>query len=898
MIDVEEIKKAQNLIQITVNGVTVKAEEGTTIYNASKACGIEIPTICYLEDLPAHGSCRICVVEVEGQDKLLRSCATPIAEGMVIHTHSEKTKASRKASLERTIDKHEIECFNCKKIGNCKLQEYSDENGVVYTPQEKEKIYHEIDTKNKFFDFDRNKCILCMKCINTCGKLQINNAISLVGKGKDAHIEIDPDKCVSCGNCVSNCPVGALIPKKAVSAIGVKKTLTTCPYCGVGCQMNIVSKNGSIVDVDPARGEANEGLLCVKGKFGYKYVSHPDRLTTPLIKKDGIFVESTWEEAFTLIASKIKETKEKHGSNALAGLSSAKCTTEDNYVFQKMMRAAIKTNNVDHCARLCHASTVAGLAITLGSGAMTNTVKEIKKSDVLLVTGSNTTEAHPVIATKMKQAVRNGSKIIVVDPRRIALVDHAELFVQIKPGTNIAFFNSVLSVIVEEGLADEEYIAQRTENFDSIKELLSDYTPEKVAKICNVEPEEIRKVARLYGNAERAGIYYAMGVTQFSTGTKGVFSLSNLALATGNLGKEGTGINPLRGQNNVQGSSDMCAAPSHYPGYQHVTNPEVVKNFEKSWGVDNLPSEVGLTATEIIDEAGKSIKLLYIMGENPMVSDPDITHVKHSLEQLDFLVVQDIFMTETANLADVVLPATTQYEKEGTITNTERRIQRVRKVVDAPGLARADWEILSEITRRIGYENKFTSPSEIMDEIATVNPAYGGVNYERLENIKGLQWPCPSIDHEGTRFLHESKFTRAGGKATFMPAEYTDPKEVPDNDYPLIFTTGRVLYHWHTRSMTGRVEGLHETVPKSYIEIHPEDAKKLGIVNDELVKVSSRRGELTTNALITRRVDEQVIFMPFHFAESAANLLTNTVIDDIAKIPELKVCSCRVEKIK
>ena len=579
------------------------------------------------------------------------------------------------------------------------------------------------------------------------------------------------------------------------------------------------------------------------------------------------------------------------------GVTSAKCTNEENYAFQKMMRAAIGTNNVDHCARLCHSSTVAGLAATLGSGAMTNTIKEILEADLIFVTGSNTTEAHPVIGAKIRQAQKRGAKIIIADPRRIDLVDNAEIFLQIKPGTNIALYNGMLKVIIEEGLLAEEYIAERTENFDTVRELVKEYTPEKVAETCGIHAEDLRKAAIMYARANKAGIFYSMGVTQFSTGTQGVMAISNLALAAGKIGKPSCGVNPLRGQNNVQGACDMGGLPSSYTGYQPVTNPEVKEKFRKAWGIEALSDNIGHTLTGMFEHFGKGIKLLYLMGENPLLADADVNHCKEQLKKLDFFVVQDIFLTETAELADVVLPAAAFAEKEGTFTNTERRVQRVRKAVNAPGSAKSDWEIISEISKRLGCENKFSSPKEIMEEIASLTPSYGGIDYDRLENTEGLHWPCPAKDHPGTPVLHKEKFSRAGGKAAFAETHYTAPKEEPDENYPLVLTTGRLLYHFHTRTMSGKVDGLNKKAGHSIIEINPKDAGKLGISDGEKVKASSRRGEVTTTAVVTDRVAEGVVFMPFHFADGPANVLTNPVYDDISEIPEFKVCSCKVEKL-
>ena len=528
---------------------------------------------------------------------------------------------------------------------------------------------------------------------------------------------------------------------------------------------------------------------------------------------------------------------------------------------------------------------------------MTNTIKDVIDADLIFVTGSNTTEAHPVIGARIRQAHKRGAKIIVADPRRIDLVDNAELFLQIRPGTNIALYNAMLNVIIEEGLLAEDYIKERTENFDNIKELIKEYTPEKAAEICGVEAGDIRKAAQMYAKADKAGIFYSMGVAQFVTGTQGVLSISNLALAAGKIGKDSSGVNPLRGQNNVQGACDMGGLPNVFPGYQKVEDPEISQKFAKSWGVETLSRKTGLTLTEMFSHFGEEIKLLYIMGENPMIADVDVNHCREQFKKLDFIIVQDIFLTETAELADIVLPAASFAEKEGTFTNTERRVQRVRKAVNSPGSAKPDWEIISEISKRLGYENKFASPKEIMEEISSLTPSYGGISYDRLEGIEGLHWPCPHKDHPGTPVLHKEQFARRGGKAAFAEVRYAAPKETPDEDYPLILTTGRLLYQFHTRSMSGKVDGLNKKAGRSIIEINPTDAEKLGISAGDKLKVSSRRGEVLTTAVVTDIVAAGVVFMPFHFIDGPANALTNPVYDEISKVPEFKVCACRVEKL-
>ncbi|NTW72890.1 MAG: formate dehydrogenase subunit alpha, partial [Eubacteriaceae bacterium] len=876
----------------------------STVLDAARKLNIEVPTMCHHELLdPSQGAnCRMCLVEVQGARALSPSCALPATEGMIVSTDSDRVKSARKTVLELMISKHPLDCLTCDKTGACKLQDYCYEYDVKDTVfRNKDQEIYPIDDTNKFYYYDRNKCILCGKCTRVCGELQQTHAITMSGRGFDTHVaapfddRLSESACVSCGNCVSVCPVGALVPKRhdKFRIWEVEKVKTTCPYCGVGCQMNLLVKNNKVVEIEPVKALSNNGLLCVKGKFGYRFINHPDRLKTPLIKKDGKFVEATWEEAYQLITSKMTKAKEIFGSDSIAGLSSARCTNEENYLFQKLFRAILGTNNVDHCARLCHASTVAGLATTLGSGAMTNSILEVLNSDLVFVTGSNTTETHPVIGAHIRQAKARGAKLIVAEPRRIELAKDADIFLQIQPGTNVALFNGLMNVIISEGLQDKEYIASRTENYEELVSVIKEYTPDKVAAICGINEQDLISAARMYAEADKAGIYYSMGVTQHSTGTQGVMSVSNLALLCGNIGKESAGVNPLRGQNNVQGACDMGALPGDYPGYQKVFNPEAQAKFEKAWGV-KLSDKAGLTVTEMTKgiEDG-SIKILYIMGENPIVSDPDTNHVKEAFKKAEFIVVQDIFMTETAEYADVVLPAATYAEKDGTFTNTERRVQRVRKAVEPVGSSKPDWVILSELMNRLGYENHYDSASDIMDEAASLTPSYGGINYSRIET-EGLQWPCPSTDHPGSKFLHGNQFTR--GKGLFKPAEYIESAETTDKDYPYILTTGRILYHYHTRTMTGRVEGLEALYPNSYVEINPTTANRLGLTDGGKAKVISRRGQITIEVKVTDIVEEDVVFIPFHFYEGAANYLTNNVVDPIAKIPELKVSAVRLEK--
>jgi formate dehydrogenase alpha subunit len=674
----------------------------------------------------------------------------------------------------------------------------------------------------------------------------------------------------------------------------MKRVLTTCEFCGCGCNFYLGVEDGKVVAIYPSVSHPiSQGRLCIKGWQGHEYIHSPERLTTPLIKGGNGFREASWNEAYELIADRLNETKTRYGSDSMAVLSSAKCTNEENYLMQKFARACLGTNNVDHCARLCHASTVVGLATTFGSGAMTNSITEIAGAEVIFIIGSNTTEQHPLIGDQVLRAIEKGAKVIVADPRETQLAKLCSLYMMHKPGSDVALLNGMMNAIIAEGLEDKEFIAERTEGFESLKETVADYTPEKSSAITGVPEEKIIEAARIYARSKKSIIVYSMGITQHTTGVDNVMTTANLAMLTGNVGKEFTGVDPLRGQNNVQGACDVGALPNVFSGYQAVTDEKLRNKFEKAWKV-NLPPQPGLTLVEMLNSALEgSLRAMYIMGENPMVSDPDINHVEKSLNALDFLVVQDIFLTETATLADVVLPGVSFAEKDGTFTSTERRIQRVRKAIEPLGNSKPDWKIIAELSSRLGYRMDYNSPAEIMDEIAKLTPIYGGVSYSRLEDF-GLQWPCPSPDHPGTPYLHKGSFTRGLGK--FSPVGYKPPAELPSHDYPFVLTTGRVGFHYHTGTMTRKDWALEREYPTGYVEVNSQDAKQLGIRNGQTAKVISRRGEISLSLKSVDTIAKGVVFIPFHFAEAAANKLTAANLDPVAKIPEYKVCAVRLEK--
>jgi formate dehydrogenase alpha subunit len=894
-------------VKLTIDGKQITARQGQTILQAAQDNGIEIPNLCYDPRLAPSGSCRLCLVEIEGQRDLQPACVFEAKDSLVIQTNTDEIRAIRKTILELLFDEHKARCTVCDENGKCNLQSYAYEyqlgeeslGRALYTEP-----LPNYTTGNLALEYDPNKCIRCGRCVRICDELQMAHALTFKNRAAETEVTtafdvpLNESTCVLCGQCISTCPTGALYDRAAIGqgqASDLIKTRTTCVYCGVGCQidLNVNLKKDRIVRVTSEIGcVPNDGNLCVKGRFGMDFVGHADRLTTPLIKRNGKFEEATWEDAISLIAEKLTKIKSESGPDSIAGLSSAKCTNEDNYVFQKFIRAGIGTNNVDHCARLCHASTVAGLARAFGSGAMTNSIDELKHSKCIFVIGSNTPEAHPVIALSVREAaVKNGADLIVADPREIELVRYAKLHMQQQPGSDVALINAMMNVIIEEDLQDKDFIEQRTEDFEQIIEAVKEMTPERAEKITTVAADAIRQAARTYARAETASIIFSMGITQHTTGTENVLSLANLAMLTGNVGKESAGVNPLRGQNNVQGACDLGALPNVYPGYQSVEDPEIHAKFEKAWDA-KLSDKTGLTVVEIFHaiEDG-DVRALYMMGENPALSDPNLNRTRKALEDVEFLVCQDVFLSESAQYADVVLPAFSFAEKEGTFTNTERRIQRVRKAVNPPGQSRDDWKIVCEIAAATGMPMQYENASQIMDEIASVSPLYGGIAYDRIESV-GLQWPCPDAEHPGTKYLHKGQFKR--GKGKFHPVRFREPAELPDESFPFILTTGRQLYQYHTGTLSRRSAAIDQKSPTGYVEIHFKDAEIHGIKDGDPVEVSTARGTVTTNASVGTQVAKGWLFMPFHFAEGPANMLTNDALDPIAKIPELKVCAANI----
>ena len=900
---------AADTVSITIDGNAVEAAAGCSALDAVLGAGIELPHLCKDPDGPALGACRTCLVEIDGVRGLPAACSTPLRDGLAIRTDSEAAVAARRGILELTLAMRD----DVQPIGDNELRRHADSHNA--DPQRwSVKPNPSLDESNHFYRFDASQCILCGRCVSACSDRQHIGAIGIAGLGKSARIAAfndDPlgeSTCTSCGSCVAACPTEALVNKRGGAR--ARTVSTVCPYCGVGCGIRITAEDGQLVHVDDdPDNRSSQGLLCVKGRFGTAFVNHSDRLTQPLIRRpSGRLEPASWDEALDLAAEKFAEHR-----GAFGAFSSAKATNEDNYLLQKLVRAVMATNNIDHCTRLCHSPSVEAMLAQLGSGATSNSYSDYEAADCLFVVGADPSSNHPVAASRMRRALdERGAALIVLNPKRIELCDHTDLWLRQYPGTDVAVLNGMAHVILDEGLADDAFIAARTEGYDAWRAELDEYTPERVEQVSGVPAELLRRAARTYArplpaggeHGERGGscLIWGMGVTQHTNGTANATALLNLALLTGQVGRVGNGVSPLRGQNNVQGAGDAGCVPDALPGYQRYT-PEVLGRFGAAWGAPP-PAEEGMRATDMVESIlHGAIRCMYIVGENPLLTEPNLAHAREAFERLDFLVVQDIFLHETAELADVVLPAASFAEKEGTFTNSERRVQRVRKVIDPVGESRPDWEIVQELARRTAARLKLSvagfehdSASSVFDEMASLTPMLGGLSHARLDAEGGIQWPCPDPAHPGTPRLYAEEFPR--GKGRFIPVRQTAPsEEAPDERYPFVLNTGRVLYHWHGGTITRRVEGLVDSWPELRVAIHPQDAARIEVRSGEPVQVASRRGRLEGVAFVTEDVAPGSIFVPFvRLQESAANWLTNNVYDAEARIPEYKVCAVAVER--
>jgi len=912
-------------IRFTLDGDEVTAGPDETIWQAAKRAGVEIPHLCWL-DAPgyrADGNCRACMVEVEGERTLAASCVRKPKDGMSVNTASERAAKARKMVFELLAADQPPQVRHPDP--DSKFWKWARELGVEgsrlparegFTP----------DPSHAAIAVNLDACIQCNLCVRACREVQVNDVIGMALRGHEAKPVFDFDDpmgkstCVACGECVQACPTGALYEKSLMDeqaqtrAVWPDETVdSVCPYCGVGCETSVSVKDNQIVQVDGREGPANENRLCVKGRFGFDYIRHPERLTTPLVRREDapkrgdlrinaanlwdIFREATWDEALERAAGGLRDIRDTHGGEALAGFGSAKGSNEEAYLFQKLVRTGFGTNNVDHCTRLCHASSVAALIEGIGSGGVTAPFTAVEDADCFIVIGARPEQNHPVAATYLKQAAKRGAKVIVIDPRGQELMRHASHPVRFKPGTDVALLNAMLHVIIDEQLYDEQYIQAHASGFEALKEKVADFSPEAMAPVCGVEAEYIREIARTYARAERSLIFWGMGISQHVHGTDNSRCLIALALTTGHVGRPGTGLHPLRGQNNVQGASDAGLIPMVFPDYQSVEDADVRRRYEDAWGQPLDPNR-GLTVVEIMDAIHeRQVRGMYILGENPAMSDPDQTHARAALATLDHLVVQDLFLTETAWHADVVLPASAHAEKLGTYTNTNRQVQLGRPAVSPPGDARQDWQLICEIARRMGLDWNYAGVPEVYEEMRALMPSLANIPWSRIEREGSVTYPADAEDEPGREILFGEGFPTKDGRARIVPADLLPPDELPDQEYPMVLTTGRLLEHWHTGAMTRRAGRLNDLEPEPVASMHPREIERLGASPGEPIRVETRRGTIDLTLRADRDVSAGMVFIPFCFGEAPANLLTNPQLDPFGKIPEFKFCAARVSRL-
>jgi formate dehydrogenase major subunit len=908
----------------TLDGQEVEGRAGESIFRAARRVGIRLPHLCYTP-MPGYrpdGNCRVCMVEIEGERVLAASCIRMPAPGMKVKTQSDRAVAARRMVTELLLADqpprdvaHDPDSELWKIVTRQKLEQGRFPRRAPPPP----------DRSHPAMAVNLDACIQCNLCVRACREVQVNDVIGMAGRGHAEKIVFDFDDpmgastCVACGECVQACPTGALMPSSLVDAANVRtgfadrEVNSVCPYCGVGCQLTYHIKDDKLLHVTGRNGPANQNRLCVKGRFGFDYISHPERLMQPLIRKDGVgkraddkvdpaqpwthFRPATWDEALDRAASGLKKIRDRDGPKGLAGFGSAKGSNEEAYLFQKLVRTGFGTNNVDHCTRLCHASSVAALMEGVGSGAVSATFNECKNAEVIVVIGANPTENHPVAATFFKQAAKRGAELIVMDPRGQALKRHATHMLQFKNGTDVAMLNVILNTIVTEKLYDEQYIQTYVEGFKPFAESVKEFSPEEMAPICGVEADVLRTVARKFARAKSAIIFWGMGVSQHTHGTDNARCLIALSLITGQIGRPGTGLHPLRGQNNVQGASDAGLIPMFLPDYKSVEDPQIRARFEAAWG-SKIDPKRGLTVVEIMDAVHADvIKGMYIMGENPAMSDPDLNHARQALAHLEHLVVQDLFLTETAAYADVVLPASAWPEKDGTVTNTNRQVQMGRQALPLPGETRHDWWLIQEIGRRMGLAWNYEHPRDIYTEMASLMPALDNITWDRVERESHVTYPSDAPDQPGHDVVFEKGFPRPGGFGKLVAAKLQPPDETPDAEFPFILTTGRQLEHWHTGAMTRRATNLDAIEPGPVASLSRNQIVKLGVAPGDMIRVSTRRGTVVLTARQDDAIPDGVVFIPFAYAEAAANLLTNPALDPFGKIPEFKFCAAKVEKL-
>jgi formate dehydrogenase major subunit len=893
-------------VNITIDGKTCVARENETVLAVARRNGIYIPTLCFHPKTGKQSRCRVCLVTVQGMRGYQTACNLNVRDGMAVTVNTPQLNGARKMVVDFILSSGRHDCLSCQASGACELQEVCYRLGIE-RPSFSIGELPAGDSSGEFIVRDHDKCIKCNRCVAACNENVVNDVLTMGFRGKSTKILCDDDlpmgesSCVQCGECVQSCPTGALTDKKSRSrgrAAQLEKVNTTCPYCGVGCQitLHVDAAINRVVRVTGRDVAPNSGMLCVKGRYGYEFHASPKRLQYPMIRKNGTHQRVSWDEALDYTANRIKGIVAEHGPNVFSALGSGRITNENNYAIQKFTRAAVKTNNIDHCARTCHAPTVAGLATAFGSGAATNSVEEILETDLIFVIGSNMTEAHPVVSYYVKKAAKNGATLIVCDPRKVDIAHWANLYVPFKVGTDVPFLNGLINEIFKNNWHNETFMRNNTENPDDIRKWVEEYPLEKASELCDVPVETLQRVARMLGEAKKVSVLYTLGITEHICGTDNVKTIANLQMVLGHLGKRGCGVNPLRGQNNVQGACDMGALPNVFHNYQSAEDPKVIDKMEADWGVTGMSRTNGYMLPTMLHKAtlGET-KILLCVGDNTVQTEPNMAKTIREIKSLDFFVVVDIFPNMTTEFSDVILPDVCFNEDNGTYSNLERRVQLLRKAVEPPGEARPCWWIMQELGRRLGVDLRFSSAQAVWEDMRRTGTGMAGITYDRIRDI-GIQWPCPTVEHPGTPILHlNGKFTR--GKGLFSHTTYRPQAEPPDKEYPFVLSTGRRLWHYHTGTQTRNSVGLEHIFPEELLEISPEDAQQIDVKTGDIVKATSRRGEITLKAWVTDRSPKGVVWCTFHFHEACANVLTIDAYDNITQTPEYKACAIKVKKV-